>query len=927
MTPGKPLAEPKELGTLVIVVGKAIGRQRNLPNKSRFGKQDPFCTVRVGEDKQRTKAIKRGGQHPEWDEELRFTLIEDVEDVLSRSESQTDASLTSTASNPPVSSKDAPGVITAAALASKSRKPAKKGGKAMRVACYADDAKEPELIGECVVNVDEVLKKGEVDEWYEFQYKEKYSGEVYLELTFFSNDAPPVRRNVPRPSVQNYGGAGTFNPNPSFSSSSLSGPSRSSGHLSSSGSVSGMSLYIPPYVQQGRAPSPAPLAYSNSFAELGLPPGHMRKQSLPPPMPHQPGFPPAQPYLAADPVDALSRPMSSMSLSQSYSSRPLPPSTPTSQQQQSYANHNHRHSLGQKDAPWSAQLPQSQSVQATRPVSSNAAVPWAQIQRQQDERGRQAATPVPRPISQQSYSNVQSYQQPYQPSNDYRASSPLPASLQPAPPLALPQMPHSNSVSHLGPPQGPGYQSSPAPTPPPHSASAPPFSPTSGHYQMPASSFGGLAQNEVPPQSTTPTPYQNYGQNGQADDPYGGYPGSQTDQYQSQPPANHRNSYPGPDSATYRLPQYQPHPSYSNGYPPGPPTSSYPPAPPQSYVPAPSQSYTLPPQSYTPAPPQPSTPAPQTFPPPNQQSPHLYAYPAQNHPNDRTPSSSQGYVPWYQQTQPQAQLPPPPPPPPSSQTHSQAPPVPQAKPGHYPSDELYIQQTGTQVSAQNQWQEDPYRSTTPQPHRGSNGWNTTASQYGGSPPRPPPASHPHYDRAPSPLPHSQSMYGRSSSPQPPQPQYNRAPSPAPPQSYQRAPSPQPPHSYRAPSPLPQSQSYRAPSPQPPPQTNYYAPQPQSLNPPAPQTNGWQPPRSASPLPPARPSNQDWKDYMSNVGGSAQPLPHQVRAPSPQPPPPLQQQQWYTPPPSLPASIRPPEGWRSTLPSQGQAQQRDPSWRS
>jgi hypothetical protein len=34
-------------------------RKRNLPNKSRFGKQDPFCTVLVGEEKQRTKAIKR----------------------------------------------------------------------------------------------------------------------------------------------------------------------------------------------------------------------------------------------------------------------------------------------------------------------------------------------------------------------------------------------------------------------------------------------------------------------------------------------------------------------------------------------------------------------------------------------------------------------------------------------------------------------------------------------------------------------------------------------------------------------------------------------------------------------------------------------------------------------------------------------------
>jgi hypothetical protein len=60
---------------------------------------------------------------------------------------------------------DAPGVTTAAALASKSRKGpiSRKGGKSMRVACYADDAKEPELIGECVVAIDEVLRKGEVD--------------------------------------------------------------------------------------------------------------------------------------------------------------------------------------------------------------------------------------------------------------------------------------------------------------------------------------------------------------------------------------------------------------------------------------------------------------------------------------------------------------------------------------------------------------------------------------------------------------------------------------------------------------------------------------------------------------------------------------------------------------------------------------------
>jgi len=57
------------------------------------------------------------------------------------------------------------GSVTAQALASKSRKGpiGKKGGKSMKVACFADDAKEPELIGEVTVPIDEVLKLGEVD--------------------------------------------------------------------------------------------------------------------------------------------------------------------------------------------------------------------------------------------------------------------------------------------------------------------------------------------------------------------------------------------------------------------------------------------------------------------------------------------------------------------------------------------------------------------------------------------------------------------------------------------------------------------------------------------------------------------------------------------------------------------------------------------
>jgi hypothetical protein len=109
--------------------------------------------------------MHRGGQHPEWDEELRFTLYEDLDDIIARSDSRPDVSLSASASVPGVPPKDGPGIVTPAALASKSRKGplGKKGGKSMRVACFADDAKEPELIGEVVVDVEEAVKKGEVD--------------------------------------------------------------------------------------------------------------------------------------------------------------------------------------------------------------------------------------------------------------------------------------------------------------------------------------------------------------------------------------------------------------------------------------------------------------------------------------------------------------------------------------------------------------------------------------------------------------------------------------------------------------------------------------------------------------------------------------------------------------------------------------------
>lgn len=88
--------------------------------------------------------MKKGGQHPEWDEELRFSLLEDTEDVLARTAGGDDDE------PPPVPSK--------APVEPKFNK-----NKKMRLAAYADDPREPEIIGEVSVSLVDVLTKGETD--------------------------------------------------------------------------------------------------------------------------------------------------------------------------------------------------------------------------------------------------------------------------------------------------------------------------------------------------------------------------------------------------------------------------------------------------------------------------------------------------------------------------------------------------------------------------------------------------------------------------------------------------------------------------------------------------------------------------------------------------------------------------------------------
>ncbi|OSC99160.1 hypothetical protein PYCCODRAFT_1416311 [Trametes coccinea BRFM310] len=261
----------RHIGTLIVVILKA----RNLPNKRHIGKQDPYCQVIFNGEKRRTKAIKRGGQHPEWDEEIRFELYEDTDEIPQIPELHGDGP---PPPPPPKSTAKGP--------------PKVKGGKFMALACYAEDPREPDLIGETKVDLTEVLTKGETDEWFTVMNKDKYCGEVYLELTFWLDEPPPTKKVKAKPNGQ-YGGRGTFVPIGDSASSSLSDMDRYSVSSRLSGSSmrenlppslrsasSRLDLYVAPY-ESTRSHNSSVDGIVNEFAELRVDPGVNRRQSMP----------------------------------------------------------------------------------------------------------------------------------------------------------------------------------------------------------------------------------------------------------------------------------------------------------------------------------------------------------------------------------------------------------------------------------------------------------------------------------------------------------------------------------------------------------------------------------------------------------------------------------------------------------------------
>ncbi|KAG8929969.1 hypothetical protein FRC02_004821 [Tulasnella sp. 418] len=606
----------RKIGTVIVVVLKG----KNLPNKRHIGKQDPYCVLKLNGETRRTKAVKRGGQHPDWDDELRFPLYESMEDELARGNRSDGGD-----SPPPPPPKD------------NGSTPKKKSKQTLFLSCYADDPREPDLVGDCTVDLTEALTKGEMDEWFTLMNKQKYSGEIYLEITFWSEEAPPVKQQPPQPSKLHpqYGGAGRFTPageqdlpsslQPNGYSPQGKGRSSTGGRVSTGGrpsmgkddplpipeslrpssSLANLNLYIPNYTNGEPTPTQSPsrrggrvsggygrdsydqqggydhseIHSASGYEELGVGGGYSRRrESFPPPNHHAPRH---------GSWDGPSR--DSLSYPPSDFAGPA-----------SLASSMSRMSLGAPPIQQSSGFQRSTSGSFSNLPPAGFAAPG-------------------------------NYQQPYQPQAPPVSMHPGPSGFM-APPTPMPS-------TYAPPPPGPQYPQSGF-VAPPQGGYVPPSS--SLGYHPPASHFGAPAQ--VPYPSSTPAPY-------------GPGPGT----YPPSTPAPYPTSTPAPTQYPTTYPPATPAPAFQQQPSFAPPVSNPTPAPynPQGSYPLQNQGY---PQAQPPPPPpaqqqqqQPYYPPP---PPTHTQSaptnPHHYPLPSppSSAPPAQPPVQHQHPLPMHQTSQP-----------------------------------------------------------------------------------------------------------------------------------------------------------------------------------------------------------------------------------------------------------------------------------
>ena len=140
---------------------------RNLPDKTVIGKQSPYATVTFGNHKKRTKTIARGGQQPTWDEEFRFEIPKDINAPTPGSAlSVNKHGGVGSGIEPPSSPARGKGKGKFEIRSDSVVLPQHKGKRLLRLAVYADDHKDPHLIGDALLELEETIKKGSFDGEY-----------------------------------------------------------------------------------------------------------------------------------------------------------------------------------------------------------------------------------------------------------------------------------------------------------------------------------------------------------------------------------------------------------------------------------------------------------------------------------------------------------------------------------------------------------------------------------------------------------------------------------------------------------------------------------------------------------------------------------------------------------------------------------------
>ncbi|KAF9349000.1 hypothetical protein BGX34_002123, partial [Mortierella sp. NVP85] len=226
----EPLVDPDEgktpIGEIVIVPIQG----RDLPNRERFGKQDPFILFKLGNVSKRSSTDIRGGQRPRWnDDQVHIPMYE------------SDA----------------------------------KDAKSLYVTCLDEDPQKNDLIGDCVINLAKVLEEGEQDDWFPLVFKGREAGEVMLQLTYFSYDPKhPLFKAGRKPQTPTTGSTAPLR-RPLIKEPKKADPKPPA----EAEHVDEGPVYKPPVVAEPPAPTPQlPAAGYNPYPGT-LPPGALRPVS------------------------------------------------------------------------------------------------------------------------------------------------------------------------------------------------------------------------------------------------------------------------------------------------------------------------------------------------------------------------------------------------------------------------------------------------------------------------------------------------------------------------------------------------------------------------------------------------------------------------------------------------------------------------